>query len=281
MKRLFVCRNCGKEYYSQKPNSKYCSRECRKEYNNVECNCAQCGKKMTIYRNKYEKVLSGELKHIYCSKECTTKAQTKKMTKVCEYCGKEYEIENAFKDVQKFCSRECYENHRSENSFSRQKTVCPICGKIYYPKHRNQTYCSRKCRGVSQRNENSDIGQYLRANNQCWKKRILESRGHKCELSGETNNLTIHHIRSFSLILKETLEKLDLKHFRLTYEYTDEELEMLRNAFREVQNKYDCVIIHENIHKLFHSKYGYGDNTEEQWDEFIEEYKEDFKQIVA
>ena len=45
-----------------KKPSKFCSRDCRRDYTNVVCECEYCGKSITIYRNKYQKILSGEQK---------------------------------------------------------------------------------------------------------------------------------------------------------------------------------------------------------------------------
>lgn len=33
------------------------------------------------------------------------------------------------------------------------------------------------------------------------------------------------------------------------------------------------VCINEEVHKSFHHIYGYGDNTQEQWDSFVSQYK--------
>lgn len=42
----------------------------------------------------------------------------------------------------------------------------------------------------------------------------------------------------------------------------------------ELQESYGAyVCIAENVHKEFHKQYGYGDNTLEQWNEFVENYK--------
>ena len=46
-KNICICKNCGKEFESYEPNSKFCSIEC---YNNkrfsekVQVQCAECGK---------------------------------------------------------------------------------------------------------------------------------------------------------------------------------------------------------------------------------------------
>lgn len=34
----------------------------------------------------------------------------------------------------------------------------------------------------------------------------------------------------------------------------------------------NVVVIRENIHKNFHKLYGYGNNTKNQWDDFINKY---------
>ena len=55
--------------------------------------------------------------------------------------------------------------------------------------------------------------------------------------------------------------------------YTDEQLSFLVDEFLKLQDKYDaCICITEDSHKQFHSIYGYGSNTREQWDEFVELY---------
>lgn len=47
-----------------------------------------------------------------------------------------------------------------------------------------------------------------------------------------------------------------------------------------IQNKYPTIVITIDIHKLFHHEYGYGYNTEEQWNEFVERHKNEFKKIA-
>lgn len=110
----YKCTTCGKTYYSYKLRSKFCSTECRNKYNRINYNCDYCGKDMIAIRSNYDKLLSGEKQGLYCSRKCVTDSQNKQVTKICEYCGKEYKIGNAFKDVQKYCSRDCYEQSRSK-----------------------------------------------------------------------------------------------------------------------------------------------------------------------
>ena len=57
---------------------------------------------------------------------------------------------------------------------------------------------------------------------------------------------------------------------------------MFVDKFMELQDHYNAyVCITEDVHKLFHKIYGYGDNTVEQWDEYVTDYKNGkFKNIA-
>jgi hypothetical protein len=63
-----------------------------------------------------------------------------------------------------------------------------------------------------------------------------------CEVTGETDNLVIHHLYSF-------------------------------NTHPELGNDLtNMVRITETVHKAFHKEYGYGNNTPQQWEEFVNNY---------
>ena len=56
-------------------------------------------------------------------------------------------------------------------------------------------------------------------------------------------------------------------------DYSDDQLDKIFTTFYDLQESYKSYIcITEEIHKQFHSIYGYGNNTKQQWDEFIETY---------
>ena len=273
MEKEFVCINCGENYKSNKKNSKYCSMKCRREYNRIHYKCDCCGKDIIIQRSRYNRLLNNKLRNIFCSRECNTKFQTKLVTKVCENCHNEYKICKAFENTQRFCSRSCYEEYRTKMSVTHIRKICPVCGKEYISSYAEQMFCSVECRGKNDRSPYTKLGEYLRANNRHWRENILKTKGVKCELTGKTDNIVLHHIRSFNLILQETLSLLCLPLYESPYDYTDKELKEIRDLFKNVQNKYGYAIISDDIHKLFHSEYGYGNNTENQWNEFIDKYK--------
>lgn len=241
MKKIkYVCKVCGKPYESYKETSYCCSIPCRRKYNNFDVICGTCGKPFSVYRSRYEKVMSGEVSGFYCSKACFDMAQTTRVKKICEYCGKEYDIVNCFKDIQKYCSRECYEKSRKEKS------------------------------------ADYSITRFLRSNTQGWCNRKIAEVG-KCIISGRKDGLSLHHIRGFNLLVKETLKILNIPCQTKIDELDDSEKKTLLNTFLIVQDKYPVAVINVDIHNMFHDEYGRGDNTEQQWDEFVNKHRNDFK----
>ena len=51
------------------------------------------------------------------------------------------------------------------------------------------------------------------------------------------------------------------------------ELDKIFNTFYSLQESYkNYICLTESVHKQFHAIYGYGNNTEEQWNEFVNKY---------
>ena len=94
-----------------------------------------------------------------------------------------------------------------------------------------------------------------------------------CVLTGKRSNIIIHHIRGFNLILNEAIDKIKFPIYDNVSDYNDEQLDQIFNTFYSLQETYkNYVCITESVHKQFHSIYGYGNNTEEQWNEFVNIY---------
>ena len=80
----------------------------------------------------------------------------------------------------------------------------------------------------------------------------------------------------------ETLEILDFPEYDIFNQYTDEQLLLFVKTFLNLQEFYHAyVCITEEIHKLFHKEYGYGDNTEEQWNDFTNKYENGYYKNIA
>lgn len=113
------------------------------------------------------------------------------------------------------------------------------------------------------------LSEYIRKRNKQWKFDSVKSCGFKCILSGEKFD-AIHHLYGMNMIIKETLNELSIEYKKEFDNYTEENLNIILNKFYEVQSHYPLgVCLSKKYHKEFHDIYGYGDNTPEQFDEYI------------
>lgn len=119
-----------------------------------------------------------------------------------------------------------------------------------------------------------DLNKFIRSRITTWKDNYRRQCNYTCCVTGEHSNIVVHHCRSFNLLLDEAIKKIDFEIKDTFNEYDDVQLELLAKTFIEIQEKYgEYVCISEKIHRLFHKIYGYGNNTIEQWNEFIQDYK--------
>lgn len=102
-----------------------------------------------------------------------------------------------------------------------------------------------------------------------WKDASLYHNCYLCLISKKHLNLEVHHLKSFSSILNETIEELyrknvlDEKWFMSPYITTE-----IRDLFLNKHRKYGLgVVLHKKIHKEFHRLYGH-DNTKVQFEVF-------------
>ena len=117
------------------------------------------------------------------------------------------------------------------------------------------------------------LKKYIRCRLTPWRDRVRELNNYTCSLTGVRTNIIVHHIRSFNLLLYEAIENLELPIYEDISKYTQIQLDELLDEFLEIQESYHSyVCINEDIHREFHKEYGYGNNTEEQWNEFINKY---------
>ena len=89
----------------------------------------------------------------FCSKRCHDNwrqhyvydAQPKRLKKVCENCGCEYETN---REEQKYCSNSC-SGHVARVNFNSPKR-CAVCGKEFWADAPNRCACSEECKRVWQ-----------------------------------------------------------------------------------------------------------------------------------
>lgn len=117
-----------------------------------------------------------------------------------------------------------------------------------------------------------DIKHFIRSNNSNWKTRSMKHCNYKCIISNKRFEV-IHHLISFDDILNQTIKEYKIEIKTNFQDYSNEELEYILNSFLKVQDKYPLgVCLTKEIHKQFHSEYGYGHNNIEQFNQFKERY---------
>lgn len=267
------CKECGikKTKEKQSHNYGFIKREFEKEgcillseeYINTMTHLdyiCSCGNRSSITYNNFKKDVrcydcSGKTRWDFISVKQYFKDNN------CELLSKEYL--NAHQVLDYIC--EC----------GRQSTV-------RFANFQNGARC-KKCASEKQSGENnynwnggiSTISQYLRGQELDWKKQSMKNCNYKCVLTGERFDV-IHHLYGFNKIVYKVLGKLgiELGIKDTVNNLTDEQLDELKQIFLDEINNYPLgVCLTEEVHRLFHSEYGYGNNTPEQFEEFKVRYK--------
>lgn len=148
-------------------------------------------------------------------------------------------------------------------------------------KHLNRSVGAIKLRmymlGLHKPTEIANYGNlynYVRQRIVSWKNKIKEENHYTCEITGKRSNIVVHHIRSFNLLLEECVDALNFPIYDDFSLYTQQQLDTFVETFLNIQEYYGAyVCINEEVHKSFHHIYGYGDNTQDQWDSFVSQYK--------
>lgn len=177
--------------------------------------CKQCGEDYK-YPGRFSK---------YCSKECMNKARERKILKVCENCGKEFETHKAYEKRVTCCSTKCkYELMIKKNN---KPVICKGCGIEFFPKRtqqKNRTVKSvalfhnldcllawRKKRYAGQRNPRW-IGGTIRYRGEDWeiqRQKAAKRDNYTCQICLNIPELLhIHHIVPYRKEKNNSLENL-------------------------------------------------------------------------
>ena len=116
------------------------------------------------------------------------------------------------------------------------------------------------------------LSKFLRGHIQTWKSESMKKCNYQCILTG-SKDFEIHHMYGFANILNETIEEynIELKDY---HEYTQEELNDILEKFLNMHDRYPLgVCVRKDIHTLYHSIYSKCVNNEEQWNQFVIDFK--------
>lgn len=143
----------------------------------------------------------------------------------------------------------------------------------------NQSGC-KICANNNLRGENhynykggeSEVLDYFRKHIKEWKKSVMQKYGYKCHITKSKSDFVIHHIKSFNVIIKEACEELNLPLYSKIKDYSKESFSKLENLVLQKHSVDNGIVIQRKIHNRFHSIYGKGNNTKEQFNDFLAKY---------
>lgn len=282
-RKKFKCQNCvrhdaGKactindvrNFIREKDKNNYCTLLSTEyiNYNSpLQFKCNKCG---NLFERDFAHLKRGEGRFQCPSCGILQGAQHKKYTEedVKEKIGeKGYLMTSIYIDADTPFEVKCKNNHQTTLIFSKF-----LCGK---------SGC-RKCAALANRGENhynwkggeSEIIDYLRKSLKNWKFKVLKRDNFKCVISHTHDNLVVHHLKSFNTIVQEASEELGIPILRKLSDY--EKLDDFYALQEKVIQKHTLdigITLNRDIHNSFHNKYGKGDNTVEQFNEFKALYK--------
>lgn len=99
----------------------------------------------------------------------------------------------------------------------------------------------------------SPLEKQLRESLSKWTANQLREKDYKCEITGKTGNLNVHHMTSFSSILEKTLNDVGAPREKQVRDYSVEEIDEIQSAFIKNNDKMaNPVVMLEEVHKKFH-----------------------------
>ena len=109
---------------------------------------------------------------------------------------------------------------------------------------------------------------FLRDQTKEWKKDSLKAWNYKCAITGK-NAEVIHHLQSFAFLMDIVFKRLKLDIRPYLGDYTEKEQLSLAEMIKKIHYEYGYgVALTKEMHILFHKKFGWENNTPEQFEEF-------------
>ena len=159
----------------------------------------------------------------------------------------------------------CRRNHECDIILSQllvHRSGCAMCAIIDHSGENHHNYHG----GIS------PISEVIRERIKPWKSEV-RNLYKRCPLTGEYGlKADVHHLLSFDYIFNSCIKELniDINSFSMINEI--ESSELFNNLIDKILEKHTLtsgILISKQVHKQFHSEYGYGNNTPEQFNEFL------------
>lgn len=169
-----------------------------------------------------------------------------------------------------------------KNCYTPIKCVCPNGHKTtiklshFLVNHSGCKQCANdNLKGASHWNYKggeSEVIDYLRKQIKGWKRNIAIKYNGQCFLTKSKKDCVVHHLVGFNVIIKETCEELGLPMKRKLSDYTKNDLKRLVDGVLSRHTTNVGVLLQRKVHNKFHSLYGKGNNTIDQFVEFVKKH---------
>jgi hypothetical protein len=261
---------------------------CYNDFNNGHHGCPYCGgtKKLiyeevkALFEERGYELLEIKYKNArtpmkyrcpyHCDKEISIAYHALKLGQGCPYCGgtkkityeevkrsfdeRGYELlETEYKNIMSLLQYKCLKHPNKINKICyndlKYNHGCPYCG--IEKRMGNNAYNWKG--GIT------ELNVFLRSIINNWRYKIFNKYKHRCAITnikGGKRDLHIHHMTPFSLIRDNVLFKFNIPVYSTIGEYTSEQLNLLTVEFLKEHNEIEGIPLKDNIHLLFHSKYG-------------------------
>lgn len=240
----------------------------------IRCRCGN------IFQKNFNKIYSRHT-HLQC-RECMAKESSERQrlnfdyvlsfinnNSECEYISGNYENNDSKLLFKCKCGKFF---KKSYGHFMSGQTQCETCSKS------KNTYGLQKL----WTDKNSDAYKEIRRYLNSWRYMLLKQYLYKCPVTGETSDLVVHHIDSFSNIVSQTSIELQIPIYNWVSDYEINNFYKLKDAIVEKHNYYTGIPLHKSIHFDFHKKYGNGYNTKDQFAEYLmNEYMIDLDELQS
>lgn len=145
----------------------------------------------------------------------------------------------------------------------------------------NHSGC-RECANLDKTGENSpnwrggasEVIDHLRKSIFDWKQKVLKRDGYCCQITGEHQDLIVHHIIGFDSLLKKASEVCGVPVLHKIADYNRiEDYYLLQDTLQKLHLIENGITLTKRVHEEFHNKYGRGNNDRKQFEEFLLNYK--------
>ena len=253
-----------KKYISEK-GCEYVSGEYKNLSSRLKIKCS-CGR---IYERDFSHFRRGQQYCEQCWHEKLRKSKTKYDTKSAkEILSKSgYTLLDEYIDCQKPLKCMCSKGHLFEIKFSYfliGHSGCKACANENLKGEKHYNY----------KGGESEVIDYFRKHIKKWKQEVAKKYNYQCALTGARRDCVVHHLISFNTIIKEAAQETGVPILRKLKDYTKEQFSLLEQAVLQKHTTDIGILLQRKVHNKFHNIYGKGDNTVEQFKDFVKKYYE-------